>query len=972
MASVETVQPIKSYSDERKYRVVKLENEIEAILVSDPDTDKAGAALDVHVGHFSDPSEFPGLAHFLEHMLFMGTKTFPDENAYSKLINKHGGRSNAFTSTENTNYYFEIVPEHLEAILELFSGFFTEPLFTPSATEREMKAVHSENAQNLQNDAWRQFQFLKSTSNPNHPFSKFGTGNLETLRDKPKKLNLDTREALLAFHKKLYSANVMKVCILGKESLDDLQKLAVKYFSNVENKSVDRPSWATEPFHAPSLGHLYELVPIKEQRRISILWAFPSLREHYKKKPASLLSHLLGHEGKGSILSALKKKGWANELIAGLSQSTTGFAAFTITIDLTPAGLESYHEIVTLIYQYVKLLEEAADKEWKQAFEESRDVAAMNFRFKGKENPFSFCSSLSGRLQKYKPLDVLEGPWKYETLDIKLVKSLVAKMTPDNMRLHLISSTFKGKTSEKETWYQTEYNKKKIDEKLMETWRAPEKTNELHLPAKNEFIATDFQLVSKKPEAKAEGKRPKTFPKKIVDEKGFVVWHKTDDVFFKPKGYLMMSLASPKVFTSPRTFVLGELYIMATDEALIEFTYDAELASLSYNFTMNKKGFELHVKGYTHKLPVLLYKVVEKIKDFEVDAKVFDRLKERCVRSYMNFMKQQPYRHALSNQARTMELRKWDPMSKIEEAKAVTLKDLKEFAKDLLDYVDLECLGFGNFTEAQTLEMTTKVKDILKCKPIKPETRVQLRSVQLQPGTTYRTQRKGYNVDDPNSCVCALYQIGQETYPILARLSVLGHLISEPAFDQLRTKEQLGYSVFSTPSSVNGSLNLLILVQSPTKGAKYLDDRVEAFIGKFQKDLADMDEKSFLANKTAVIKKKRKKDKKMKEEASRHWGKIVYKRYNFDKVELEVAEIEKLSKKDVLDFYIRYLSISPTRAKLSSQVFGKDHSFPNAEDKPTEDTTGIPPVPKDTTSQVQIGDFDDFVQSMPLFPAYLR
>jgi insulysin len=60
--------------DKRLYRIIKLPNKLEAFLICDLETDKASAALDVNVGSFSDPKDMPGLAHAVEHMLFMGTK----------------------------------------------------------------------------------------------------------------------------------------------------------------------------------------------------------------------------------------------------------------------------------------------------------------------------------------------------------------------------------------------------------------------------------------------------------------------------------------------------------------------------------------------------------------------------------------------------------------------------------------------------------------------------------------------------------------------------------------------------------------------------------------------------------------------------------------------------------------------------------------------------------------------------------
>ena len=60
--------------DDRSYRVITLPNKLEALLVHDPDTDKASASLNVNVGSFSDEDDMPGMAHAVEHALFMGTK----------------------------------------------------------------------------------------------------------------------------------------------------------------------------------------------------------------------------------------------------------------------------------------------------------------------------------------------------------------------------------------------------------------------------------------------------------------------------------------------------------------------------------------------------------------------------------------------------------------------------------------------------------------------------------------------------------------------------------------------------------------------------------------------------------------------------------------------------------------------------------------------------------------------------------
>ena len=139
-----------SPNDKRSYRHLTLSNGLAVVLVQDDETEKSSACVDVRVGSMADPKEMPGLAHFLEHMLFLGTESYPVENAYSSFLNSHGGMSHAYTDQENTVYYFDVQNNAFEEAMNMFSSFFTCPLFSETATARETNAVDSENQKNLQ------------------------------------------------------------------------------------------------------------------------------------------------------------------------------------------------------------------------------------------------------------------------------------------------------------------------------------------------------------------------------------------------------------------------------------------------------------------------------------------------------------------------------------------------------------------------------------------------------------------------------------------------------------------------------------------------------------------------------------------------------------------------------------------------------------------------------------------------------
>lgn len=135
----------KGASDVRDYCTIHLKNGLRCVLISDPSAEKAAAALSVAVGHLSDPQEAAGLAHAVEHMCFLGSDKYPDEGAYKAFLKSHGGGSNASTGPEATTYHFFVHPDSLPQALDMFAGFFVDPLFTESATGRELNAINSEN-----------------------------------------------------------------------------------------------------------------------------------------------------------------------------------------------------------------------------------------------------------------------------------------------------------------------------------------------------------------------------------------------------------------------------------------------------------------------------------------------------------------------------------------------------------------------------------------------------------------------------------------------------------------------------------------------------------------------------------------------------------------------------------------------------------------------------------------------------------
>ena len=340
--------PQKSPSDEKDYRALTLPNGLRVLLASDPKADTAAAALNVRVGHFSDPDDIPGLAHFCEHMLFLGTKKFPNEGELENFLTSNAGQSNAFTGDEETCYFFTVNQNALKGALDRYSQFFVAPLFTESGVEREINAVNSENAKNLNTDSWRIGQLYKTRNNQQHPIAKFGTGNTATLSQIPKEKGLKIRDELLKFYNTYYSANQMTLSVSGREDLDTLQKWVTELFQEVPNIDVPPAEAAyagkVSPLAPGAQDTSLGIVPLEDDRSMLITWQLPftSKEDRQKRlrgKPQNVLGAVVGYEGKGSLASYLKNAGLVSSIFAGVVSDTSDLETFALAVEFTPGRI---------------------------------------------------------------------------------------------------------------------------------------------------------------------------------------------------------------------------------------------------------------------------------------------------------------------------------------------------------------------------------------------------------------------------------------------------------------------------------------------------------------------------------------------------------------------------------------------------------------------------------------------------------
>ena len=868
---------------------------------------------------------------------------YPVENEYSSYLSSNSGYSNAYTAATHTNYFFECAAVResneqtpngvtngtvtdgvdgakgpLHGALDRFAQFFIKPLFLEDTLDRELNAVNSENKKNLQSDVWRLSQLVKSLSNPKHPYHHFSTGNLDTLKVEPEKRGVKIRDEFIKFYEKRYSANLMKLVILGRESLEELEDWVVDLFSEVKNKDLPENRWDdVDTLTEKELNTEIFAKPVMESRSLEISFPWQDEEEMYETQPARFVSHLIGHEGPGSILAYLKEQGLANTLSAGYHNLCPGSSFFEVDISLTPEGLKNYRDVVKIVFQYISMMKENPPLEWMH--EEMKNMGEVDFRFRQKSPAAKFTSSTSAVMQKPIPRQwLLSNTSKYRKFDARAIVNAMQFMRDDNFRLMIVSQDYPVDWNEKERWYGTDYKVQKIPVEVQEDFRkalsaaAKERPTELHLPHRNEFIPTRLDV------EKGDVKEPAKTPKLLRNDDKMRLWWKKDDAFWVPKANVNVLLRNPLTYASPANYVKSVLFTGLVKDALTSYSYDAEISGLYYTVAANMLGMDVAVHGYNDKLPVLLEKILVTIRDMEIRSDRFDIIKERMTRKYKNWDYQQPYYQVGDFTRWLLNEKAWMTHQYALELPHITLEDVRSFAPQLIQQTHVEILAHGNMYKSDAKEIAYLVESTLKPR-ILPASQWQLRrNMIMSTGSNFTFKQPLADPANVNHCIEYYVQVGHVMdLKLRSRLQLFAQIAEEPAFDQLRTKEQLGYVVWSGVRPAATMMGYRVLIQSE-RDPEYLETRISAFLLKMKTQLADISDDDFEGHKRSLITKRLEKLKNLDSETGRLWGYINGEYFNFFQVDKDVADIRSLKKDDVVQFFAKYVDPeSSSRAKVS-------------------------------------------------------
>lgn len=879
------VNVIKSENDKRNYRYLVLDNQLRVLLISDSATEKSAAALDVNVGANQNPADRAGLAHFLEHMLFLGTEKYPQAGEYQEFISQHGGTFNAYTAAENTNYFFDINNDQLDLALDRFAQFFIAPLFSAEYVERERNAVYSEYLSKLKDDGRREWDVYRELMNPLHPGSMFAVGNLTTLADREGR---PVRDDMIAFYQQYYSSHLMSLVVLGRENLDALEASVRTRFGAIPKRDIEITNKYPPLFEKKRLPASLELKPEKELRQLTFNFPIPNPDQYYEKKPFAYIANFLGHEAEGSLLSLLKRLGWAEAVNAKTSLHSRSDAVFQLSIQLTPKGVLARNQIVSLVFYCIEQLQARGLSFWR--YSELQQMADLDFQFQEKSAPLQTVSTLAAVMKTYSAKDILRGNYIYDAYDERLIKKGLSYLTSDNVLLVLTAPDVESYRVS--PFYMAPFSVRAGIPEVFELKPAVRK--ELFLPEKNIFIP---KRVAVKSSSMLEERIADTKPQLIQNSKNMRVWFAQDQQFMQPRALINLHIKSPLVAASVDGAAQAQLFAALIADQLTEFSYPAKLAGIDHAIVANARGYDISIFGYSSRQGLLMNKIMEAIRISKFNEERFALIKENLLRSLRNQNKDLPYQ-VLARQVQVLQTDPaWNNAELIAALEQKTLEQFSRFTNRQLIDAKMDALFYGNYFRAEALKLAVLVEHEL----LSRQTGRELTPAKLLilPKGSEKPWLYTHAVDHNDSVVELLIQSPSISIDDSAHMMLVRQLLQPAFYHQLRTEKQLGYVVAVATTPIFNLESSLLVVQSPGAKEDEIIEEIDSFLSSQSSQLGQ----DFKTNQQSLIKKLREPARSLKELGERYWTAITIYDNHFSR-RLDLADaVARITPESLENYY---------------------------------------------------------------------
>ncbi|MDC3180973.1 insulinase family protein [Gammaproteobacteria bacterium] len=880
----------KSPLDDRQFDAYELDNGLKVLFVIDQNIKTASAAMRVSVGSSHDPKHQQGLAHFLEHMLFIGSEDYPDVDHLQSFVAHHGGHTNAFTGQDRTQYYFSVNPDYFETALDVFTSFFTAPTLDTVYVEREKHAVDSEFKMHVNNDHWRMYHLSNLTANPEHPYNRFTIGNLETLTDREVSLEEELR---MFFETHYVGRNMCFVVVMPTENQAVLDHTLEKLNTIPRGKKTKESK--VSYLSPEEEGRFIQMQSQTKDQRLIIDFPVYSEKSDYRDASLQYITHLLGDESPATLIDVLKQKHLIEEMFVSSNPVSDYEALVSFNIGLTEKGYAEIDQIIASINQGIMLAKIQGIEKWR--FHEMQRIGMLSYLYQGQIDSVAQANYYVNALSLYEFEELNKAGHLTDIYQFNpvLIKGVLSQMQLKHARLMLASENVEPELED--PYFHVGYQISNLSDQQLHDLQ--QHSVEFILPEKNPYLPTQLKI----------GKGAIEDISVSQESQYLRFWQMYDDQFKLPKVYTTVRIAKQQHQDDKSRVALSVLIEMYRHQAIRSF-YPAMKAGNQVVGYASEGDILVKSKRWSHSSAL----IPDMIKEMTVYTsnlieQDFFQAKERLLREQSARVLWAPYLELESTLSEISTDRAMLNVQYTTILEQISFEDIQQIANQLWDDVSIEAFEYGNIIEGYSdLLGLSELVELKEGEFVLPT-----KSKVLQIEQSMQVAQSNHHND---IAVAHIYQtdLSIKNY-VIAQL--VSRLTQPGFFEDLRTQHQLGYIVYERFSPVQYSPFIKFVVQSPGHQCSVVESHINRYINTQSEWLERLADEDFDNVKSALLDEMMHSFTSMPEVYRYYESRIVMQTYDYDFKERVAQVLQGVSRQDVITFWNQYFVLSPNRLKMT-------------------------------------------------------
>jgi len=815
------VEDTSSYrKNHTKIAKILLPNGLEVLLISDPYASESAGGICVEAGSWDDPEEFSGMAHFVEHLLFLGTEAYPGEQEFMQYIQERGGGCNASTARDRTSYGFFIQTENFSEGLDRFAHLFIDPLFNQNAIEREKNAVHHEFEDSIENDFFRMWRIFKETGNPAHPNRKFSCGNLRSLH------SIQAADVKHWFINH-YQPSRMHLVLSSSLPVEQLMKLASNFFGTIpERKNIAAMQRVFDSMSSEDQkGSFFYIAPTFNNKILSLMWEVPRrYMQTENVKSLSLLERAINRSHPSSIHKILEDEGLAMHVKAEFWKVEKEHGIFRINVNLTQEGLKRYETVVSKCFQAINSFKQCRiPDQFLAGFKVSRFASAASKDFRG-------VMEIAAELVD----EPLSGyPKEAESTSTHLIEKaqeFLEELSPKNCVYFLISRFEEGDTlpTNLEKWMGAEYFKRNIPADKIRSWEAELPHPQISLVPGAESDREDLFL------------EESLFEDNFLDleEPAFIVNTTSTRIRLVEPSLksdrleTFFFIDTPSIGGSVKNWAASEIFTRAMNGRLQEFFSNGE--DVNYEFEIDGRKLCIFLSLPKKHATEYLTQAFVLLRNPGISPGQFEKAKKCFLEQYAG--DPDPMEHAQKILESLITGFQSTEMELYHNVAGFTYEEYGKWEKTIFDLACIEGAFLGNLRFAEAEEIWQRVRSVFPYTPYRSYDLIPKTCVYLEEKKAHclfqKTHRQG------NALLLMIASKGEYVKNGAAK-QVIAALLQSEFFCELRTRQQTVYKLHNWTRIVNNAICYGFSLQSSTHHPLDLVKRVDAFLDDFSKNARD-------------------------------------------------------------------------------------------------------------------------------------